>query len=206
MDLNLPLFPTTTVGSFSKPKYLADARKQFYKGNISREDLLKFEEQATKEYIEMQERIGLDVLVDGEAERGDMATFFAERLDGFEISQPVRSYGNRYYKKPIITSEIKYRDPMTVHLFDYAQKLTDKPVKGMLTGPYTMMDWTFDEHYGSREEVVKAFAKVLRQEAEELKAAGCKILQVDEPALSVRADEIELAAEGLDVGRHPFVP
>jgi 5-methyltetrahydropteroyltriglutamate--homocysteine methyltransferase len=126
-----------------------------------------------------------------------MATFFAEKLDGFEISEPVRSYGNRYYKKPIISSEIKYREPMTVHYFNYAQALTKKPVKGMLTGPYTMMDWTFDEHYGSREEVVKAFAKVLRQEAQELKAAGCQIIQVDEPALSVRADEIELAAEGL---------
>lgn len=197
MNLNLPLFPTTSVGSFPKPAYLVEARQKFYAGKLAREELQRLEEQATKEFVELQEKLGIDVIVDGEAERGDMATFFAEKLDGFEISQPVRSYGNRYYKKPIITSEIKYREPMTLHYFKLAQSLTKRPVKGMLTGPYTMMDWTFDEHYGSREKVVKAFAKVLRQEAQELKAAGCKIIQVDEPALSVRADEIELAAEGL---------
>jgi len=195
--LSLPKFPTTTVGSFPKPAYLAEARKKFYRQEISREELLKFEEQATKEFVELQERVGLDVFVDGEAERGDMATFFAERLEGFEISQPVRSYGNRYYKKPRIVSEIQFREPMTKHFFEFAQNLTEKPVKGMLTGPYTMMDWSFNEHYNSREEVVHAFAKVLRQEAEELKKAGCQIIQVDEPALSVRSDEIELAAEGL---------
>lgn len=195
--MSLPLFPTTTVGSFPKPDYLVAARKKFYAKEISREELLKLEEQATQEIVEFQEKLGLDILVDGEMERGDMATFFAERLDGFVISEPVRSYGNRYYKKPIIADEIKYRGPMTTHFYEYATKFTKKPVKGMLTGPYTLMDWSFDEFYGNREAVVKAFAKVLRQEAEELKRLGCTILQVDEPALSVRSDEIELAAEGL---------
>ncbi len=197
IDLNLPLFPTTSVGSFPKPEYLATARAQFYRNEISREALLALEEQATREFILLQERVGLDVLVDGEAERGDMATFFAEKMNGFKISEPVRSYGNRYYKKPRIVSAIEFREPMTKHFFEYAQKLTSKPVKGMLTGPYTMMDWSFNEFYGSREEVVRAFAKVLREEAIELMKAGCKIIQVDEPALSVRSDEIELAAEGL---------
>lgn len=197
IDLNLPLFPTTSVGSFPKPEYLATARAQFYRNEISREALLALEEQATREFILLQERVGLDVFVDGEAERGDMATFFAEKMNGFKISEPVRSYGNRYYKKPRIVSAIEFREPMTKHFFEYAQKLTSKPVKGMLTGPYTMMDWSFNEFYGSREEVVRAFAKVLRQEAIELMKAGCKIIQVDEPALSVRSDEIELAAEGL---------
>ncbi|MFA6458661.1 MAG: methionine synthase [Patescibacteria group bacterium] len=197
IDLNLPLLPTTSVGSFPKPEYLATARAQFYRNEISREALLALEEQATREFILLQERVGLDVLVDGEAERGDMATFFAEKMNGFKISEPVRSYGNRYYKKPRIVSAIEFREPMTKHFFEYAQKLTSKPVKGMLTGPYTMMDWSFNEFYGSREEVVRAFAKVLRQEAIELMQAGCKIIQVDEPALSVRSDEIELAAEGL---------
>ena len=197
IDLNLPFFPTTSVGSFPKPKYLAEARSKFYKKEISRSELLELEERATREFVELQNRVGLDVLVDGEAERGDMATFFAERLGGFEISEPVRSYGNRFYKKPRIVGEIEFREPMTKHFFEYAQKLTDKPVKGMLTGPYTMMDWSFNEHYSSREDVVRAFAKVLRAEAIELQKAGCKIIQVDEPALSVRSDEIELAAEGL---------
>lgn len=197
--MSLPLFPTTTVGSFPKPDYLVSARKKFYRRELSREELLKLEKQATKEWIELQEKIGLDVLVDGEMERGDMATFFAERLDGFEISEPVRSYGNRYYKKPTIVGEITYCEPMTTHFYSYAKELTQKPIKGMLTGPYTLMDWSFDEHYGSREAVVKAFAKVLRQEAQELIKSGCQILQIDEPALSVRSGEIELAAEGLNL-------
>ncbi|MFH0833800.1 MAG: methionine synthase [Patescibacteria group bacterium] len=197
IDLNLPLFPTTSVGSLPKPNYLVEARAKFYRGELDRAELLKLEERATKEFIELQEKVGLDILVDGEAERGDMATFFAEKLSGFEISEPVRSYGNRYYKKPRIVGPIERKEPMTLHFFEYAQKLTSKPVKGMLTGPYTMMDWSFNEHYSSREEVVRAFAKVLREEAIDLAKAGCKIIQVDEPALSVRSDEIELAAEGL---------
>lgn len=197
MNLNLPLFPTTTVGSFPKPPELVAARKKFYAKKITRAKLLGFEETATRKWMEIQTKLGLDVLVDGEMERGDMATFFAERLDGFTISEPVRSYGNRFYKKPIITDEIKFREPLTTHFFSFAQKLTAKPIKGMLTGPYTLMDWSFDEFYGSREKVVHAFATVLRKEAEALVAAGCQILQIDEPALSVRADEIELAAEGL---------
>jgi len=197
IDLNLPKFPTTSVGSFPKLKYLAEARSKFYKKEISREELLKLEEQATREFIELQERVGLDVFVDGEAERGDMATFFAEKLGGFEISEPVRSYGNRFYKKPRIVSEIEFREPMTKYFFEFAQGLTSKPIKGMLTGPYTMMDWSFNEFYKSREDVVRAFAKVLRKEVIQLQEVGCKIIQIDEPALSVRSDEIELASEGL---------
>jgi len=197
LDLNLPKFPTTSVGSFPKPDYLVEARKKFYRKEISRGELLEFEERATRDFIELQKRVDLDVFVDGEAERGDMATFFAERLGGFKISEPVRSYGNRFYKKPTIVSEIEFRESMTKHFFEFAQNLTSKPVKGMLTGPYTMTDWSFNEFYGSREEVVRAFAKVLREEAIELQKAGCKIIQIDEPALSVRSDEIELAAEGL---------
>ncbi len=196
-DLNLPLFPTTSVGSYPKPDYLVAARKEFYAGRLKKPELVELEQRATREWLEIQTRLGLDVLVDGEMERGDMATFFAERLSGFEISEPVRSYGNRYYKKPVITGEIALTAPMTLDYYQLAQGLTDKPVKGMLTGPYTLMDWSFDEHYGSREAVVKAFAKVLREESQALIAAGCTILQIDEPALSVRADEIELAAEGL---------
>lgn len=191
------MFPTTTVGSFGKPPYLQAARRDFYQQKIFANDLRKVAERATGEFIALQEEVGLDVLVDGEAERGDMATFFAERLAGFEISQPVRSYGNRYYKKPIIVDQIKFQQPMTTHFFSLAQGLTRKPVKGMLTGPYTLMDWSFNEFYASRQEVVADFAAALRLEAQALVQAGCQILQIDEPALSVRAAEIDLAIWGL---------
>ncbi|TLZ69621.1 MAG: methionine synthase, partial [Methanobacteriota archaeon] len=104
----------------------------------------------------------------------------------------VRSYGNRYYKKPIIVDELGVRGPISVDWFRFAQALTKKPVKGMITGPYTMMDWSFDEFYGSREQACLAFAKLLHREAVALEAAGAKIVQVDEPALATRFDELPL--------------
>ncbi len=133
---------TTTVGSFPKPEYLTRARNQFSLGKIGREELAALERQATAEVIRLQEEVGLDILVHGEMERGDMVAYFAELLsESMAISGLVRSYGNRYYRKPIITGKLRWQGPMTVEMWRYAQGLTDKPVKGMLTGPYTMVDW-----------------------------------------------------------------
>ena len=193
------LLPTSTVGSFEKPDYLRRAQVEFKKGKITAADLLSKQEKAVKEIIELQERIGLDILVDGEMARGEMTVFFGENFGGMEISDWVRSYGNRYYRKPIVKSAIKWEKPITVDIFRFAQNLTDKPVKGMFTGPYTMLDWSFDEYYGDRREAVLAFAREYRREAEELKKAGCQILQIDEPAASVRMDEWPLVAEALEI-------
>ncbi len=135
--------------------------------------------------------------MDGEQYRGDMATYFAENLDGMEVSGLVRSYGNRYYKKPVITGELRRTRPISVDWYRFAQERTEKPVKGMITGPYTMMDWSFDEHYGSREAAALAFAKLLHEEARDLQAAGAEIIQVDEPALSARADELPLVVKAV---------
>ncbi len=191
---------TTAVGSLPKPDYLAKARSDFASGRIDGSELDKLTRQATAECIRMQEDVGLDVLVHGEMERGDMAAYFAELLtDSMAISGLVRSYGNRYYRKPIITGELRWQGPMTVEMWRYAQSLTDKPVKGMLTGPYTMVDWSFDEHYGSRREAVLAMAQVVRREAEELVKAGAKYVQVDEPAASTRPEEMELVSEALGI-------
>lgn len=188
---------TTTVGSFPKPAYLKKARTRFDRGDISGEELEALSRKATEDWIRFQEEIGIDILVDGEQYRGDMATYFAENLDGVAVSGLVRSYGNRYYKKPIVTGEIARREPISLAWWRYAQGLTDRPVKGMLTGPYTMMDWSFNEHYPSREECALAFAKVLHEEARDLVAAGCRVLQVDEPALSAREDELPLVVKAL---------
>ena len=140
--MNLPktFLTTTTVGSFPKPDYLKKARTQFSKKEITREELEKLEKRATQEIIQFQEKLGLDILVDGEMYRGDMATFFAEHLTGCKISGLVRSYGNRYYRKPVVIGKLEWPGPITVDWWKYAQSLTHKPVKGMLTGPYTMMD------------------------------------------------------------------
>src|SRR3989338_4252609 len=125
------ILPTTTVGSLPKPDYLTKARFQFSKGQISKQELESLEKKATKEWIEFQEEIGIDILVDGEMYRGDMVTYFAEHFKGFEISGLVRSYGNRYYRKPVAVGEIERLNPVTVEWFQFAQNLTQKPVKGM---------------------------------------------------------------------------
>jgi 5-methyltetrahydropteroyltriglutamate--homocysteine methyltransferase len=187
------ILPTSTIGSFPKPEYLKEARRRFDRGEIRAEDLRQLEEKATRDCVRMQEDLGLDVLVDGEMYRGDMTAYFAEHLEGFGISGLVRSYGNRYYRKPIINAEVRRRRPITVDWWRFAQSLTQKPVKAILTGPYTMMDWSFDEHYGSREKSTMALAGVIHQEVADLEAAGARYIQIDEPAISVRPDEIQLA-------------
>lgn len=197
LGLDLPLFPTTSVGSFPKPDYLTKARAEFNKGKITREQLEELERKATQFWIETQEKLGLDVLVDGEQYRGDMVAYFAERLPGFTEGGLVRSYGNRYYHKPIVTGEVRWTGPITVDWWKYAQSLTKKPVKGMLTGPYTVMDWSFNEHYADRRATCMALAGVIRKEVEALIAAGCKIIQIDEPALSVRPEELPIAVEAM---------
>ena len=146
---------TTAVGSYPKPDYLARARNQFSQGKLDREELEKLERQATEYWIRSQERLGLDVLVHGEMERGDMVAYFAgepggRTIEGMKLGGLVRSYGNRYYHKPVIAGKLAWPGPMTVEIWRYAQGLTDRPVKGMLTGPYTMVEWSFDEHYPSR--------------------------------------------------------
>lgn len=190
---------TTTVGSFPKPDYLTKARSRYARKNISAEELHKLEKQATAEVIKLQEEIGLDILVHGEMERGDMATYFAENLDGFSISSPVRAYGNRYYRKPIVEGKISRPRPITVEMFKYAQSLTDKPVKGMLTGPYTMCDWSFNNYYQDRHSLIMALAEVLAEEARDLEAAGAKYIQIDEPAVSTRPSELDMAIEAMAI-------
>jgi 5-methyltetrahydropteroyltriglutamate--homocysteine methyltransferase len=198
LGLKLPLFPTTSVGSFPKPDYLAKARTEFGKGKITAEELRELERKATKFWIETQEKLGVDVLVDGEMYRGDMVAYFSERLPGFTQGGLVRSYGNRYYHKPIITGAVEWPGPLTVDWWKYAQSLTKKPVKGMLTGAYTIMDWSFNEHYADRRATAMALAGVIRKEVEALIEAGSKIIQIDEPALSVRPEELPIAIEAME--------
>ena len=184
---------TTTVGSFPKPPRLEKARQQHARGELSAEALEAMEREETVAVIKRQESIGLDILVDGELYRGDMTTYFAERMPGFAISNPVRSYGNRYYRKPIAVGPIRRKKPLTVDWWKFAQSQTSRPIKGMLTGPYTMMDWSFNEHYPSREALAMDLAEAIREEAFALQEAGAKYIQIDEPALSVRPEELSLA-------------
>lgn len=203
-DLEGPGLWTTSVGSFPKPPYILEARGKYARREISRDDLLELERKATKEWIEFQESIGTDVVVDGEMYRGDMVAFFAEELPGLEIGGLVRSYGNRYYRKPIATGPVGRDKPITVDWWEYAQSLTDKPVKGMLTGPYTICDWSFNEHYSTRRDYVLDLAKVIRDEALDLEKAGAKFIQIDEPAASTRMDELDLVIEAMAIVTEPL--
>ncbi len=190
---------TTTVGSFGKPDYLQKARNAFSRGALSRDELTELERKATREWIRRQEDIGLDILVDGEMYRGDMVAYFADLIDGYREGGLVRSYGNRYYHKPIIASPVSRPKAMTVEWFRYAQSLTDRPVKGMLTGPYTMLDWSFNEAYRTRRDAALALAEVVRREAEDLEKAGAKYIQIDEPAIHARPEEIGIAIEAMAI-------
>ncbi|MDX1388821.1 MAG: methionine synthase [Acidobacteriota bacterium] len=190
---------TSTVGSFPKPAKLKSARRKLAEEEIDRGELRVIEDEAVRDVLALQERLGIDLLVDGEMDRGDMTTFFAEKLEGMEISGLVRSYGNRYYRKPVIVGDVRREGPMTVERWRFAQGETEAPVKAILTGPYTLMDWSFDEHYDSREACCMALAEVVREEAADLVAAGVKDLQIDEPAISSRPDDLPLATRALGV-------
>lgn len=190
---------TTNVGSFPKPEWLMRARTKFQKGEISDADLRALEKKATLEIIRLQEELGLDILVHGEMERGDMTTYFAEKLEGMGVSGLIRSYGNRYYRKPVVQGKLRRNGAMTVDAYLEAQALTKLPVKGMLTGPYTMTDWSFNDYYPNRRDLILAFAEVLHEEVKDLEQAGAEYIQIDEPALSTRPDEIDLAIEALGI-------
>src|SRR5919108_5101381 len=204
VDLSGPGLWTTSVGSLPKPAFVREARGRLARGEISRDELRELELRATKEWIEFQNSIDIDLVVDGEQYRGDMVAFFAEELPGLEIGGLVRSYGNRYYRKPIATSAVGRDRPVTVEWWKYAQSLTDKPVKGMLTGPYTICDWSFDEHYGTRRDFVLDLARAIRDEALDLERSGARFIQIDEPAASTRIDELDLVIEAMGIVTEPL--
>ena len=204
LELEGPGLWTTSVGSLPKPDYITAARNRLARGEIERDELRRLERQATREWVEFQTSIGTDVVVDGEQYRGDMVAFFAEELPGLEIGGLVRSYGNRYYRKPIATGPVGREQPITVEWWEYAQSLTDRPVKGMLTGPYTICDWSFNEHYDSRRDFVLDLARVIRDEALDLERAGARYIQIDEPAASTRMDELDLVIEAMGIVTEPL--
>jgi 5-methyltetrahydropteroyltriglutamate--homocysteine methyltransferase len=182
---NLPAWPTTTIGSFPQTTEIRGLRLDFKKGNIDGGHYRTGIAEHIKQAIVEQERLGLDVLVHGEAERNDMVEYFGENLDGFVFSQNgwVQSYGSRCVKPPVIIGDVSRPKAITVEWAKYAQSLTDKPVKGMLTGPVTILCWSFPREDVTRETIAKQIALALRDEVEDLEKAGIGIIQIDEPAL-----------------------
>ena len=183
--LNLPLFPTTTIGSFPQTKEVRSWRAKHKKGSIDAKEYQNLLEKETKETIQFQEEAGLDVLVHGEFERNDMVEYFGEQLNGFAFTQFgwVQSYGSRYVKPPIIYGDVSRENPMTVKWSSYAQSLTKKPVKGMLTGPVTILQWSFVRNDQTRSKTATQIALAIRDEVVDLEKAGLQIIQIDEPAI-----------------------
>ena len=183
--LDLPLFPTTTIGSFPQTSDVRKNRQEFKKGLKSKEEYVEFNKQKIAECIKLQEEIGLDVIVHGEFERNDMVEYFGENLNGYVFTEKawVQSYGTRNVKPPIIWGDVSRKAPITVFWSKFAKSCTDKPVKGMLTGPVTILNWSFPREDISIKESILQIALAIRDEVLDLEANGISIIQIDEAAL-----------------------
>ncbi|WP_346950118.1 5-methyltetrahydropteroyltriglutamate--homocysteine S-methyltransferase [Dyella sp.] len=182
---DLPLFPTTTIGSFPQTHEVREARARHKSGQLSTADYDALIAAQTAACVRFQEEIGINVLVHGEFERNDMVEYFGEQLDGFVFTRHgwVQSYGSRCVKPPIIYGDVQRPQPMTVRWSTYAQSLTRQPMKGMLTGPVTVLQWSFVRDDQPRATTCRQLALALRDEVLDLEAAGIRIIQIDEPAL-----------------------
>ncbi|WP_137863216.1 MULTISPECIES: 5-methyltetrahydropteroyltriglutamate--homocysteine S-methyltransferase [unclassified Sphingomonas] len=183
--LNLPPLPTTTIGSFPQTAEVRKARSAHDKGELATEAYEQFLREETARTVQWQEEIGIDVLVHGEFERNDMVQYFGEQLAGFAFSRAgwVQSYGSRCVRPPIIYGDVSRPRPMTVEWWQYAQSVATRPMKGMLTGPVTILNWSFVRDDQTREESCRQIALAIRDEVVDLERAGCKVIQIDEAAL-----------------------
>jgi 5-methyltetrahydropteroyltriglutamate--homocysteine methyltransferase len=183
--LDLPAFPTTTIGSFPQTEAVRQARSAHGKGQLNDTDYAAFLRAETARAVAWQEEVGLDVLVHGEFERNDMVQYFGEQLAGFAFTRHgwVQSYGSRCVRPPILFGDVSRPAPMTVDWWAYAQSLTDRPMKGMLTGPVTILNWSFVRDDTPRSLACRQIALAIRDEVVDLEAAGAKVIQIDEAAL-----------------------
>jgi len=195
LGLSMPILTLTSVGSFPKPTEIKEIKYRVQKGFQKVSELERKESMSVEYWIREQEKLGFDVLVDGEINRSDLVSFFAEKIRGFEMGGLVRCYGNRYYRKPVIKEKLEKKGSLIADSWRVFQRSTHKPLKAVLTGPYTLLDWSFNEFYSSRESALNDLTNIIRKEVEALSHIGAKIIQIDEPALSSRPDEFALIAE-----------
>ncbi|MCG3204812.1 MAG: 5-methyltetrahydropteroyltriglutamate--homocysteine methyltransferase [Elusimicrobia bacterium] len=195
--LSLPLLPTSAAGDLPKQIELTELRHRVANGINQATDLERKEKLSTELWLRYQEKIGLDILVDGEMNRGDMIQYFSSRILGFQEGELVRCYGNRYYRRPVIKHKLESKGPLVSEMWKYAQRLTNKPVKAVLTGPFTLMDWSFNEYYTSRESLCRDLTKILRTDLLRLIDSGAQIIQIDELAISGNPKNFSLAKEAL---------
>lgn len=191
------VFPTTVVGSYPKPKYLNKAFTRYYKKRLTASELKRICEKAIYQVVAEEERAGVDIISDGEMRRSEMVEFFAERISGFKFYGLVRVWGNNYYRKPSVVKKLEYKKPMLVEEYEFLKKITKKRIKTPITGPYTLADWSFNEFYKKKEELIFDLAEIIHKELKELEKVGANFIQIDEPALSTHPEEIEIAKEAV---------
>ena len=197
-------FLTSAIGSFPMPPALQQARRRFAEGEIDAATLRQEEDESTRGVLALQDELGVSLAVDGEMEQADPIASFAERLSGVEIDGWVRVLGDRYLRRPKITGALARTASTTVARWRFARDAARGTVKAVLPGPYSLMDGSFDEHYGSRRDVCAAFAEIVRDEAAELAASGATEIQLDEPSAGVRPEELPFLRQSLELVMAPL--
>lgn len=197
LGIQVPLLPTMAANNLPKSLDLVELRYKVDKGLQLGPELDRKERLAAEIWIRQQERINLDVLVDGEMSRSDMIAHFGRKIAGIEPGGLVRVYGNRYYRRPVIRNKMEWKQPIVADVWKFCQRMTHRPVKAVVTGPATLVEWSFNEHYPSREAALKDATAVIRRELTALAEAGARIVQIDEHALSNRPADFEMLAAAL---------
>ncbi|MEM0505180.1 MAG: methionine synthase [Sulfolobales archaeon] len=197
--MNLPVLPTTVIGSYPRPKWLREIIKGFKAGRYDADALNEALNDAVIVVLREHEEVGIDIPSDGEMRRDEMVEYFAERIGGFKFYGPVRVWGNNFFRKPAVVSKLSYLKPIVVDEFLFARRNTSRQViKVTITGPYTIADWSFNEYYDSKEELAFELASIINSEIKKLEEAGATFVQVDEPALTTHPNEMEWAVQAIN--------
>lgn len=195
----LPLLPTSVIGSYPRPKWLKEAIRLHKAGKLSDEELQEAFNDAVVIVLHDHFKAGVDVPTDGEVRRDEMVEFFAERIKGFRFYGPVRVWGTAYYRKPSVVSKIEYGKPMLVDEFNFAKSVSyTENLKVTITGPYTIAEWSYNEYYKNKRDLVFDLAKIINQEIRNLTEAGAKIIQIDEPALHTRKEDMKWGIDAVN--------
>ncbi|MEM1619676.1 MAG: methionine synthase [Fervidicoccaceae archaeon] len=197
--MELPILPTTVVGSYPRPAWLKRMLKLRRYGKVDEDQLLEALDDAVVAAVREQELAGIDIPSDGEQRRDEMVEYFAERIGGFKFYGPVRVWNNNFFNKPAVVSKLEYKQPIVLEEYFYLKRISTRPiVKVTITGPYTIADWSFNEYYETKEELVRELSKIIKAEISALADHGAVFIQIDEPALTTHPNEVEWAIELID--------
>ncbi|MEZ0289596.1 MAG: methionine synthase [Sulfolobales archaeon] len=198
-EIRLPILPTTVIGSYPRPRWLRQIVRAYKAGRVDEKVLEEAFNDAIIAVVREQEEAGIDIPSDGEIRRDEMVEYFAERIKGFKFYGPVRVWGNNFFNKPAVVSKFSYENPIVVGEYNFLRSVSRREVvKVTITGPYTIGDWSYNEFYSSKEEMVFELAKIINREILELERAGARFVQIDEPALTTHPEEMDWAVDAVN--------